>query len=233
MITAAQAIRAYVESADGPVTADQVKEHIQSEYPERWTPNTVQAHLSACVVNNPKAYIHHPSIPKFLYRNSDGTFEMYSETAHGPNEWAPGEAVDEASDAAELAETTISLERDIEDHLVHHLEVVEKGLKLIGRQVTTEIGRIDILAEDVSGGLVIIEVKVGPAKDSAIGQVARYLGWYLRTDPRPTRAILIAASFSEGVRYAAAAVPNLTLLAYRVHFSFEPASVQQRAERVR
>jgi hypothetical protein len=71
MTTMAQAVRAYVESA-GKVTADQIKRHINSQFPGQWKASTLQAHLYACVANNPKAYIHHPSAEKFLYRNSDG-----------------------------------------------------------------------------------------------------------------------------------------------------------------
>ena len=89
------------------------------------------------------------------------------------------------------------------------------------RQISTEVGRIDILAEDTEGVRVVIEVKVGEAKDSAVGQIARYIGWFTKTERKPSRGILIAGSFPEGVRYSAAAIPGLTLLAYRVQFTFE------------
>lgn len=222
MTTMAQAIRAYVLSAGGKVTADQIKRYINAEFPGQWKASTLQAHLYGCVVNNPKAYIHHPSAEKFLYRNADGTFVLYSEPVHGPNEWAPPISDDEVTDVEELAETSISLERDIEDHLVHRLDAIEKGLKLVGRQVSTDVGRIDILAEDQKGFRVVIEVKVGDAKDSAVGQIARYLGWYTKTEGKPPRGILIAGDFP---RYAAAAIPHLTLNAYRVQFSFEQVAV--------
>jgi endonuclease len=225
MTTMAQAIRAYVQSTGGTVTADQVKRYINVEFPGKWKASTLQAHLYACVVNNPKAHIHHPSAEKFLYRNADGTFELFSEPVHGPNEWAPPIGDDEIIDVEELVETSISLERDIEDHLVHRLDAIEKGLKLVGRQVSTDVGRIDILAEDQKGFRVVIEVKVGDAKDSAVGQIARYLGWYTKMEGKPPRGILIASDFPEGVRYAAAAVTNLILIAYRVQFSFEQVAV--------
>ena len=221
MPTMAQVIRAYVESLGEPVTTEHIKRHIHTEFPVQWKESTLQAHLYGCVVNNPKAYVHHPYAEKFLYRNTDGTFELYSEEIHGPNEWAPDISSDEASDVSELVETSISLERDIEDHLVHHLESIEKGMELVGRQINTDIGRIDILAKDTKGSLVIIEIKVGEAKDSAIGQIARYLGWYTETEGGPVRGILISNNFPEGVQYAAVAIPNLTLMSYRIHFSFE------------
>jgi RecB family endonuclease NucS len=225
MTTMAQAIRTFVQSAGGGFTTDQIKRHINAEFPGQWKASTLQAHLYGCVVNNPKAYIHHPSVERFLYRNGDGTFELYSEAVHGPNEWAPTVSDDEVTDTDELAETSISLERDIEDHLVHHLDSIESGLKLVGRQVSTDVGRVDILAEDSNGHRVVIEVKVGEAKDSAVGQIARYLGWYAKTEGRPPRGILISGDFPEGVRYAATAIPNVTLITYRVQFSFERVTV--------
>jgi endonuclease len=225
MPTIAQAVKTYLRSVGGKATTDEIKHAINSEYPSVWKASAIQAHLYACVVNNPKAYVHHPYAEKFMYRNSDGTLELYSEEQHGPNEWAPPEGDDEVESVEELAEATVSLERDIEDHLVKNLESIEAGLKFVGRQQKTDIGRVDILAEDKSGTRVIIELKVGDAKDSAVGQIARYLGWFAKKDGKPARGVLIAAESPEGIRYAASAIPNLTLLAYKVHFSFEQATI--------
>lgn len=225
MATIAEAIRSYLESAGTSATSEQIKDALQQKYPDQWKTTAIQAHLYGCAVNNPKAYIHHPYAEKFLYKNSDGSFDVYSEQRHGPNEWAPPEEDDETTDEVELVESTLSLERDLEDHLVNNLETIERGLKLVGRQFTTDVGRIDILAEDENGCRIVIEVKVGEAKDSSIGQIARYLGWFAHKDGKPPRGMLIAAGFSSGVRYATTSIPNLTLLAYKVHFAFERATI--------
>ncbi|MBK9027608.1 MAG: DUF91 domain-containing protein [Propionivibrio sp.] len=225
MTTMAQAVKKYIQSIGGKVTSEEIKQTINAEYPGQWKASTLQAHLYACAANNPKAYIHHPSAEKFLYRNTDGTFELYSEELHGPNEWAPTEGEDEVAEVGELVETSISLERDIEDHLIHNLEAIEKGLKFVSRQFVTDVGRIDILAEDKNGSRVVIEVKVGEAKDSAVGQVARYLGWFAKLDGKPPRGMLVCADFPQGVRYAATVIPNLTLHAYKISFAFERATI--------
>lgn len=225
MTTMAQAVKSYVQSVSGPVTSDQIKKAINAQYPNQWKASTLQAHLYACAANNPKAYIHHPSTEKFLYRNLDGTFEIYTEDRHGPNEWAPTEGEDEVAEVGDLVETSISLERDVEDHLIRNLDSIENGLKFVSRQFNTDIGRIDILAEDKGGNRVIIEVKVGEAKDSAVGQIARYLGWFGKLDGKPPRGMLVAAEFPEGVRYAANAVSGLSLHAYKISFSFEQATI--------
>lgn len=223
--TMAQAVKKYIQAIGGKVTSEQIKHAINAEYPGQWKASTLQAHLYACAANNPKAYIHHPSAEKFLYRKTDGTFELYSEELHGPNEWAPTEGEDEVAEVGELVETSISLERDIEDHLIHNLEAIEKGLKYVSRQFVTDVGRIDILAEDKNGSRVVIEVKVGEAKDSAVGQVARYLGWFAKLDGKPPRGMLVCADFPQGVRYAATVIPNLTLHSYKISFAFERATI--------
>jgi hypothetical protein len=126
---------------------------------------------------------------------------------------------------SEYVESTISLERDLEDHLVRDLESLEPGLTLVARQETTDVGRIDILARGRGGDTVIIELKAGEARDSAIGQIARYIGWYARQDGRAPRAYLVAGSFPDAVRYAAGAIPGLRLVTYKVSFAFTEASL--------
>lgn len=225
MSTLAQVIKAFAVDANGRFTREQVTQHLKTHHPDQWKGSSLQAHMYACAANNPKAYVHHPYAEKFLYRHADGTFELYSETLHGENQWAPSPGDDEITTAAELEETTVSLERDIEDHIIHHLAQIEKGLKFIGRQVKTDVGRIDLLAEDAKGTRVVIELKVGEAKDSAVGQIARYIGWYSKADGKPARGILIAQSFPDGTKYAGSAIFGLQLLAYKVHFSFEPSGL--------
>ncbi|MES2188457.1 MAG: endonuclease NucS domain-containing protein [Pseudomonadota bacterium] len=135
--------------------------------------------------------------------------------------------VDESTpqDLTEYVESSLSLERDLEDQIVTHLEVLEPGLVLISRQESSDVGRLDLLARDAEGRTVIIELKAGEAKDSSIGQIARYIGWYAQKEGKPPRSILVASGFSEPVRWAAKAIPGLKLVTYRVQFAFEEATV--------
>jgi RecB family endonuclease NucS len=119
----------------------------------------------------------------------------------------------------------LSLERDLEEQIVSHLDVLEPGLTLVSRQESSEVGRLDLLAKDSEGRSVIIELKAGEAKDSSIGQIARYIGWYGEKDGKPPRAILVASGFPRQVRWAAKAIPGLKLVTYQVQFNFEEATV--------
>ncbi|WP_130926660.1 endonuclease NucS domain-containing protein [Pseudomonas sp. Sample_14] len=234
MTTMAGALRSFVEQATGGLTRKQIKDHIDTNYTSQWTPGTLSAHLYACTVNNSKAYIHHKWADRFLYRDEDGRFYRYDPQVHGVNTWGPsldGQTdeyeVEDAANIEELVETSITLERDVETHLVRNLDSIEKGLRFVNRQVNIEVGRVDILAEDATGRRVVIELKVGQAKDSAVGQIARYLGWYARQDGERPRGMLIASEFPDAVRYATEAIPDLSLVQYRVQFAFNAISIEE------
>ena len=226
MATMAQAIREAFGESGGALSREAIKQSVESRYPGKWQPATLSAHLYGCVINNPKAYVHHAKAERFLYKHADGTFELYEEKVHGPNEWVPNEAEDVSEEAAQAVETSISLERDIEDQLVHQLNALEEGLTFVGRQVKCDVGRVDIAGRGADGATVVVELKVGEAKDSAIGQIARYMGWHQQQQGAGTvRGILVASDFPEGVQYAALAMPNLALRRYRIQLSFEDASL--------
>lgn len=233
MTTMAGAVRHFVESSSTGVTSREIRDHINAAYLDKWTPGTLTAHLYGCAVNQPKAYVHHKSAEKFLYRADDGRFFIYDERKHGPNVWAPvaedpliEEEVETVDAIEQRIEASISFERDVEEHLIRTLGTLEKGLRFVDRQVVIDVGRVDILAEDANGRRVVIELKVGDAKDAAVGQIARYLGWYARKDQKPPRGMLIAGDFPEPVRYAAEAVKNLELVRYRVQFAFDSIAVE-------
>lgn len=223
-MTIAQAIRVFLTDIGRPVSAMELRERINSTYPGRWKPGTLSAHLYACAVNQPKAYAHHPYAERFLFRNEDQTFSLYDEARHGPNVWAPSEdevGTEEPERVEELIEASISFERDVEDHLIRNLAGIEEGLVFKARQEVIEVGRVDILAEDATGRRVVIELKTGEAKDAAVGQIARYLGWYSRADGKRPRGMLIAAEFGDPVRYASLAIADLQLVTYKVQFAFK------------
>ena len=100
---------------------------------------------------------------------------------------------------------------------------LEPGLVLLERQAKTEVGFIDLLAKDKDGNLVVIEIKPGEAKDSAVGQVSRYLGWVARhkAPSGQVRGMLVASEFSDGARYAATVIRGLSLVKFKVRFEFE------------
>jgi RecB family endonuclease NucS len=55
-------------------------------------------------------------------------------------------------------------EKYLEDYLEKNLEVLEQGLKFKSRQAILELGRLDIVAENVANEMVLIELKTDPSE---------------------------------------------------------------------
>lgn len=102
--TMAKALRAYVVSLDGRrFSRDELRRHVDTTYPEWWAPGTLEQHLTACVVNNPRAYINHRSTHKFMFRHADDWLELYDEKKHGPNVWKPSQWDEAVSSSMKLS----------------------------------------------------------------------------------------------------------------------------------
>jgi hypothetical protein len=97
-------------------------------------------------------------------------------------------------------------ERDLEEYLQVHLDKVEAGLKLIGRQYSTKVGPIDLFAKAKNGDLVILELKKGRAADKVFGQICRYMGC-IKTEQSQrgpaVRGYIVGREIDEKLRYAA------------------------------
>jgi hypothetical protein len=65
-------------------------------------------------------------------------------------------------------------EKQLEDILVRNPDLLMPGLKLIGRQTTTDGGPLDLIGVDEDGNLIIFELKRGTLARDAIAQVIDY-----------------------------------------------------------
>lgn len=119
----------------------------------------------------------------------------------------------------------LSLERDLERALRANLAQIEPGLELAdgGAQRAVPSGRIDILARDAAGRLVVIELKAVRAPRDAVAQVLAYMG-DLQADGGEgagVRGVLVAPDFDPRAISAARMVPALVLKRFSFQFSFE------------
>jgi RecB family endonuclease NucS len=152
------------------------------------------------------------------YKSKIKTGEIsISEDGRSENET---DEIDVDEEIIESIDAQISLERDLQKNLAHKVGQIEPGLRLIegGIEFVTEAGRIDLLAKDAVGDLVVIELKAGKAKDAALGQLLGYIGCLMRGGQKVRGGILIASSFDQRVIFAARASPNIKLMKYEVEF---------------
>jgi len=140
-----------------------------------------------------------------------------------------GESYEDIENEETSTEVRLSLERDLENHIVKNLDEIEEGLKIYskgditGRQFSIDNERIDILAVDKNNNYVVIELKVGTANYHVIGQILSYTSLVRRdiADKKEVRGIIIADDFDRKLRYAASEVPNISLKKYEIHFTFK------------
>jgi len=114
--------------------------------------------------------------------------------------------------------SSISLERDLRDHIAYDPSIVELGLKLRRKEYPTDVGRIDVLCEDANGALVVIELKKDRSSDIVVGQTLRYMGWLQKMEKRDVRGIIVVGGRDDRLLYAVAPVPTIKLMYYQVHF---------------
>lgn len=130
---------------------------------------------------------------------------------------------EETNELVNAAETTFGIERDLQRALRENICQLDPELQIIddGKEYVTDAGRIDILAEDRSGAVVVIELKAGVASPDALTQLLAYMGAVSRQQGKKIRGILVAADFHPRVIFAARVVPDVALRRYRFTFRFE------------
>ncbi len=162
------------------------------------------------------------------FANPGSVFNLQNVSINSHYGGGAGAATEQDGDAATgdddaAADLKFGLERDLQEALRSNIEQLEPGLKIIddGKERIVEAGRIDIIAQDSDGNLVIIELKAGIAPLPAIAQLLSYMGSDEVAPDRPVRGILIANAFHPRLVIAARAVPNVTLVSYSFQFSFQ------------
>ncbi len=74
--------------------------------------------------------------------------------------------------------TAPETEMDLENILFDHIDILDPNFLVIGHQITTDYGgRIDILAMDVEGNLVVIELKRDRTPRDVVSQILDYASW--------------------------------------------------------
>ena len=76
----------------------------------------------------------------------------------------------------------IELEQHLEDWIVNDVTLIGEGLTLVGRQVSIDDGRLDLLAVDARDRWVVIEIKPGRLDTGALTQALYYASSFVRLE---------------------------------------------------
>ncbi len=90
-----------------------------------------------------------------------------------------------------IGRSHIELEKHLEDWIANDVALIADGLTLVGRQVSIDDGRLDLLAIDSQDRWVVIEVKPGMLDAGALGQALYYAASIVRLDAEQLGAKLI------------------------------------------
>lgn len=131
---------------------------------------------------------------------------------------------------AEPVETysLFALESHLRDYMAKNMAAFD-GLAIYtengrdGIEFQTDVGPIDILAQDVEGNFVVFELKLRRGPDACLGQILRYIGWVERhlAKDKHVRGIIVASNIPTKLRYAVTKTqtPNISLMEYKLNFS--------------
>ena len=116
------------------------------------------------------------------------------------------------------------MEKYLEEFLVRNW--VKTGLgkeyDLIGSQVQTETGPLDILAQSKDGKtLLVVELKLRRATDDVLGQIQRYMGWVQNQaeSGQTVKGLIIGLEKDTKLKWALSVAPNVTFMRYEMDFN--------------
>ena len=130
--------------------------------------------------------------------------------------------------AANVTSAEFAYERDLKYFLVRNLSLIEPGQRLFEEEGITGLEFpvsglfIDILAVDLRGNLVAIELKVSKRYDRVVAQLVRYMAWIEQNQAesdQQVRGIIIARTISEDLRLACSRVEGVGLFEYELAVS--------------
>jgi restriction system protein len=141
------------------------------------------------------------------------------------------EIISYSEDKHEAIESTFALEKHLEDFLIHNwthtvlgkqYDIHQKDGEVDGRQLSTEIGRIDILAVSKDKNtFLVIELKRGRASDPVLGQIQRYMGWVnknLATKGEKVIGRIVGLEDDLQLQHALTVAPDVEFMRYEIKF---------------
>ena len=231
------AIAACFQANKEPLTKGQVLAWIGNNFREaNFNLNTLQTQLYRCCVNS-KAKT---TAPKILWY--DKRTRKYSLTigvgAQESDQVDSPEATVIDSDYSELesleiedqSDLLVSVEAQLRDYLAKNLGKLEKGLNFWhdsppSVEYTINGRRIDILAKDLQGNPVIIELKRERAYDRVVGQALLYQALVsAKFGVGKVRVILVANEMTTELRLACTKQLDFTLFEYELTMQLNPVS---------
>jgi len=208
----------------------QILAWIGNSYPDaHFHPATVKTQVYASCTNVPSAYVYRKNTPKILFfEKSNRTYRLSdsSQPEAGINpQLSPGESDPDLDDQENVEVgkgSKFAMEAHLRDYLAINLRELEHGLTLWNLnppsvEYSISGKRIDILAKDVQGVPVVIELKLDKGYDKVVGQGLLYQALISKQLNVPkVRVILVANEISDELKMACSQQLDVALFEYAI-----------------
>lgn len=114
------------------------------------------------------------------------------------------------------------IEKDIEDHVAKHPELLGRGLTLDQRQVPIPSGRIDLLLKDRYGNEVVVEVKQHRIGREALHQLHSYIAEVRKNTSAHVTGILLCSGVMPAFERDIRAAKNVRVAVYGWRLEVQP-----------
>lgn len=213
-----------------------------ASHPKGYKSTTLSAHISTLNridemdegLDERLSHLGTDGILQWAKTENTGPFEVYpSNTRSALNRYVEfsiasqsPEDIEEIEEEAAAAPTLFQVEKEMQAAVRKQIHKLEEGLTVEDGGIETHVstGRIDIVARDKNGTLVVIELKAGVCPNGAIEQVLGYAEALSSEKKESTRAYLVAGEFSDRARAAAKRVRDLELRTYEFLITFNPVA---------
>ena len=190
--------------------------------------NTVGCHIIKFTTNH-RTRVYYGANPKcdMLFQLPDKRLRLYNPEIDPKPIYKKDEIIEEDSDEKQEVDDSsqFAYESHLRDYLVNNLHQIEQGLQLYRDEEDNTITgvefdaggkRIDILAVDKDGSLVVIELKVSRGYERTVGQLLRYKAWVRENlaDARKVRGVIIAKFISPDLKLAASEIQDINIFEY-------------------
>lgn len=232
-----------------PINSNQVVDWFEKNYPKLKS-SGIKAHL-VMMSTNDKNRIHYTDKLEndLFFKIGTGQFRLYEPNKDPapirkiepePPTTSESEGEYDYDDQGGFgAEREFAYERDLQSYLAKNLDQIESGLALYEDELSSGIEypagrrRIDILAQDKNGALVVIELKVARSYDRVVGQILNYVSWVKENlaDPgQKVRGIIIGRKITEDLQLACLFISDLTLMEYELSVTLKTVSTESKRE---
>ena len=111
-------------------------------------------------------------------------------------------------------EVTEIIEKDIERFIEKTPSLIGESLTLMGRQLYTPVGRIDLLFEDRKGNPTIVELKLDRIGRDVIRQLRRYMNWARKETRRKVAGAVVCKGVMPAFQEDLKKLKDIKILCY-------------------